>query len=996
MSRYARQGRSTSASSPTTRGDGDAPSRPFHVPNAYWQNYGIARKADGGAVAPDAGDAVAGAPTSGGASLPGGLQERFGRSLGADLGGVRLHTGASSASAAAAVGARAYTVGSDIHFAAGQYDPSSREGQHLLAHEVAHTVQQSTGAAPAARQNKLAVSQPGDAAEHEADRAADAMVAGAPAAASAHAPSVARKSDGAAKPPAKLDLAALGQQKGIRVAAAFIRNEDVERPKHVADLRKRFQTIDALLHDNWYGRFADKGPYKAIVARLAKDGQDPKTTAPTDEDLNTFVTFDFTNDRNFKWTGEPWAAQYQAIGGDPEKGEAPTPGRVVPFAEGEDGLRKVEELSRNVTAAVGRLPGAPDGKDGNIAELALFSHGGHGKVYTGEWKYGGAAAAQKLAPLLSPLAGALKIDLFACDAAGSAHSEDKGTGNTDPGAGKGSFAEGMAGELGKEGLAGRIYGHETAAAATTNVRGREFQFNNVDGKAQVVTADNWEVCFPDGFIKSEEARIAGELRADGDNVARVFREVSRAWLYDGPNAALHRVKVPGVKDGVKSRGKDKQLVENDAEASFAIGFARDQALAAIQAAWQSEGAAAIAADKTFQKLARGEYVPPPAPPKPAAPAPEKHAAPKPPPKAPEASAPQPAAAGPAPSTAKPAALSRAQAAKAMAWYAARTDRYPSDVIARIAAAVKAGGSHGVDEAFVDAVAAWQQQHGGLDVDGEAGDQTIAALFGADIRPAPAAAAPAAQPAPAPSATAAPAQAAQAAAPAANADEWATNAPDDAGFKGEQERQSTSCTMPEVYAAIGRVAPALTHELKVMLVGHAAVEQHDKCMNNNFAGVEGGSTAWVVAWTSTVISIDQYNAHPENYRDWFPGKPKAGVWNHKPAGTIAVQLERGEKEIACAVKKPRPAYKSLDSAAVAFIHIIERKFHKLQASSKPAHQELAARALAGDAEAYAHIVTLRDDKLGILPYNPDGGYPALVMKQIAAAREALAGYAPAPQ
>jgi hypothetical protein len=81
--------------------------------------------------------------------------------------------------AATAVGARAYTIGQDIHFNAGQYDPGSQTGQHLLAHEVAHTVQQA-GSAPS-RQYKLEVSQPGDGLEVAADTAADAMVAGRPA-----------------------------------------------------------------------------------------------------------------------------------------------------------------------------------------------------------------------------------------------------------------------------------------------------------------------------------------------------------------------------------------------------------------------------------------------------------------------------------------------------------------------------------------------------------------------------------------------------------------------------------------------------------------------------------------------------------------------------------------------------------------------------------------------------------------------------------------------
>ena len=109
-------------------------------------------------------------------SLPGTIMRKFEASLGADLSSVRVHTGAESQSAASAVGAKAYTMGQDIHFGAGHYDPSSSAGEHLLAHEVAHTVQQAGGAPK--RQNKLEVSTPFDPAEHEADSAADAMVSG--------------------------------------------------------------------------------------------------------------------------------------------------------------------------------------------------------------------------------------------------------------------------------------------------------------------------------------------------------------------------------------------------------------------------------------------------------------------------------------------------------------------------------------------------------------------------------------------------------------------------------------------------------------------------------------------------------------------------------------------------------------------------------------------------------------------------------------------------
>lgn len=135
-----------------------------------------ARDANG--VADGAEHAVERASGSSGQPLPDNVRSKFESSLDADLSAVRVHTGSESAEANKAVGAKAYTVGNDIHFSAGRYAPEDPFGMHLLAHEVAHTVQQA-GAAPS-RQNKLEVSTPNDSLEHEADRAADAMVAGRP------------------------------------------------------------------------------------------------------------------------------------------------------------------------------------------------------------------------------------------------------------------------------------------------------------------------------------------------------------------------------------------------------------------------------------------------------------------------------------------------------------------------------------------------------------------------------------------------------------------------------------------------------------------------------------------------------------------------------------------------------------------------------------------------------------------------------------------------
>ncbi|WP_068076548.1 eCIS core domain-containing protein [Novosphingobium lentum] len=65
--------------------------------------------------------------------------------FGTDFSDVRIHTDAQAAQSAADVGARAYTVGSNVVFGAGQYDPAGEGGRHLLAHELAHVVQQSAG-----------------------------------------------------------------------------------------------------------------------------------------------------------------------------------------------------------------------------------------------------------------------------------------------------------------------------------------------------------------------------------------------------------------------------------------------------------------------------------------------------------------------------------------------------------------------------------------------------------------------------------------------------------------------------------------------------------------------------------------------------------------------------------------------------------------------------------------------------------------------------------
>lgn len=78
---------------------------------------------------------------SGGEALPSSISSNFSSRFGQDFSGVRVHAGPSAASAARSINARAFTIGQDIVFAPGEYTLETSAGRHLLAHELAHTLQ---------------------------------------------------------------------------------------------------------------------------------------------------------------------------------------------------------------------------------------------------------------------------------------------------------------------------------------------------------------------------------------------------------------------------------------------------------------------------------------------------------------------------------------------------------------------------------------------------------------------------------------------------------------------------------------------------------------------------------------------------------------------------------------------------------------------------------------------------------------------------------------
>jgi hypothetical protein len=140
----------------------------------------VARMADGegllpdGAIHPDVTRAIAQMSASGGTAMPKQLSRKLERTHG-DLSDAVIHTGPEAEQLSRAVNARAFTVGTHMFFGAGEFNPHTKAGVELAAHEAAHVVQQR--GAPAS--GSLKVSTPGDAFEREADAASHAASASA-------------------------------------------------------------------------------------------------------------------------------------------------------------------------------------------------------------------------------------------------------------------------------------------------------------------------------------------------------------------------------------------------------------------------------------------------------------------------------------------------------------------------------------------------------------------------------------------------------------------------------------------------------------------------------------------------------------------------------------------------------------------------------------------------------------------------------------------------
>ncbi|MEH2045140.1 eCIS core domain-containing protein [Nostoc sp.] len=91
----------------------------------------------------------------GGVAMANNIRQPMEQAFGADFSGVKVHTDGQSDQLNRSIQARAFTTGQDVFFGQGEYNPGSRGGQELLAHELTHVVQQNGGAVQ--REIKLGV-----------------------------------------------------------------------------------------------------------------------------------------------------------------------------------------------------------------------------------------------------------------------------------------------------------------------------------------------------------------------------------------------------------------------------------------------------------------------------------------------------------------------------------------------------------------------------------------------------------------------------------------------------------------------------------------------------------------------------------------------------------------------------------------------------------------------------------------------------------------------
>jgi hypothetical protein len=214
------------------------------------------------------------------------MESRFGH----DFSRVRVHTDEQADVSTRDVSARAFTVGRDVVFREGQYEPHTESGRRLLAHELAHVVQQ--GDQHHAPQT-LRMDAPDDQLEQAADRAASDVTQN-------RAPgSVGQEMTGASapmlqrQPATPIDYATVDWAKGVEAV------EKEAKAKHSADAEDHYKEmiIRAASHLKAPAPLKDKMPAKADINWTWKSSKgyaataDPKKVDNSPDDYWKWLTF---------------------------------------------------------------------------------------------------------------------------------------------------------------------------------------------------------------------------------------------------------------------------------------------------------------------------------------------------------------------------------------------------------------------------------------------------------------------------------------------------------------------------------------------------------------------------------------------------------------------------------------------------------------------------------------------------------------------------------
>lgn len=193
------------------------------------------------------------------------MEQRFGR----DFSQVRVHTDIAANKSAQAVKARAYTVGKDVVFGNGQYAPGTSAGQHLLAHELTHVIQQTQTAKPGSvSPPELAqpAFTPATPSPRQVARSSSGEETKTPAPAPARAPAPA---PAPAPPVPAVDPAVAKARADAKVVLAYIKTEAKVRAKTTRSVSTSSNFYKRL--KNFYLKDYLKKPSAAAGAKAAKD-----------------------------------------------------------------------------------------------------------------------------------------------------------------------------------------------------------------------------------------------------------------------------------------------------------------------------------------------------------------------------------------------------------------------------------------------------------------------------------------------------------------------------------------------------------------------------------------------------------------------------------------------------------------------------------------------------------------------------------------------------